>query len=375
MSIVFLNNDMAKKISELSTAARPLSGREIVPMNQNGVTVTAALSDVRSYTLSGVPTLSGNNTFTGNNVFNEPISGPAFINTEDIIDIGNNAGNNNITTTANSILIGNDIFSVAGENILAIGHSASSSAGGGGLGTFNNIISFGNSSCFLASGISGSTTNVISIGNNSCAEISSVGGSVENIIAIGDNSGAFSANDGGGMVVDSIFLGGHSGKFTGSIGNVTDIIAIGKESAQYLGAGSNCQDVVSIGKQSMQQSSFTSKPMSDIVAIGDNAGRNCGSSTPLTNCIFIGLSSGVNQTASRNTFVGDLTNTATPSNTSLSGCIAIGHGATPSARNTIAIGSATTPLSTTAGASMPATYTQGLRIMVNGTYYTIPLLP
>jgi hypothetical protein len=59
---------MSVKISELATAAKPLSGRETVVMNQNGLTVTSPLSDIASYVggTSNLPTLSSNwqNTYT-----------------------------------------------------------------------------------------------------------------------------------------------------------------------------------------------------------------------------------------------------------------------------------------------------------------------
>jgi hypothetical protein len=49
-----LNIIMSKKISQLSTAAKPLSGQETVVMNQNGGTVTAILSDIKTYTNSDI---------------------------------------------------------------------------------------------------------------------------------------------------------------------------------------------------------------------------------------------------------------------------------------------------------------------------------
>jgi hypothetical protein len=111
----------------------------------------------------------------------------------------------------------------------------------------------------------------------------------------------------------------------------------------------------------------------NIVAIGKEAGYRSGYDTTSENNIFIGLSSGYTKQGSRNTFVGDLTNTSPTSATSLSGCIALGYGATPTARNTIAIGSASTPLSVVPGRTFTGSLS-GLRVMINGTYYTIPLL-
>ena len=60
------------KISELPSSATPLSGHETIIMNQNGITVTAILSSVKSYTGGGgvdastnYAILSANNRFTG----------------------------------------------------------------------------------------------------------------------------------------------------------------------------------------------------------------------------------------------------------------------------------------------------------------------
>ena len=44
---------MSIKISELTSAAKPLSGVELVVMNQNGSTVTTLLSDVKEYVFGG----------------------------------------------------------------------------------------------------------------------------------------------------------------------------------------------------------------------------------------------------------------------------------------------------------------------------------
>jgi hypothetical protein len=113
----------------------------------------------------------------------------------------------------------------------------------------------------------------------------------------------------------------------------------------------------------------------NLIAIGSSAGtrsaNRIGANT--SDSIYIGLSSGINQSGLRNIFIGGETNTSTPSAISLSGCIAIGYGAKPSARITIAIGSTTVPLSVVPGTSFISSVS-GLKIMVNGTYYTIPLL-
>jgi len=114
--------------------------------------------------------------------------------------------------------------------------------------------------------------------------------------------------------------------------------------------------------------------VSNLIVIGTEAGtRAARLSGNVSNSIYIGLSSGIDQAGQRNIFIGGETNTATPSARSLSGCIAIGYGAKPSAPNTIAIGSVSVPLSVIPGVTLSASVS-GLKIMINGIYYTIPLL-
>lgn len=60
---------MSKKISQLTSAAKPLSGQELVVMNQLGGTVTALLSDVKVYTSSNVAKLDTSNVFSSGNTF------------------------------------------------------------------------------------------------------------------------------------------------------------------------------------------------------------------------------------------------------------------------------------------------------------------
>jgi len=132
-------------------------------------------------------------------------------------------------------------------------------------------------------------------------------------------------------------------------------------------------DCVLLGTGAGANSTAAGGVAENVIMIGSSAGSNSGNGFNISESIFIGLSSGVNQRGRRNTFIGSQTNTASTSAASLSGCIAIGHGARPSARNTIAIGSATTPLSVVPGQTFSGSLS-GLRIMINGTYYTIPLL-
>jgi hypothetical protein len=92
---------------------------------------------------------------------------------------------------------------------------------------------------------------------------------------------------------------------------------------------------------------------------GYNAGENA---TNANNSIFIGLSAGANAINANNSiFIGS------NSGASLSGCIALGTGAVPTARNQFVLGSSSVPLSTVDGGN-------SLVIRINGTLKKIALL-
>ena len=203
-------------------------------------------------------------------------------------------------------------------------------------------------------------------------------GYAKNTISIGTESSSYMGAE-EGYVEEIISIGSYSAGGAGAFGKAIDIISIGNNAAYYVGSGGIANDVISIGKYAGYYAGSTNQDTSlsgsavDVIAIGNSAGFNSGNGGDVRNSIYVGLSSGMNQKSSRNTFIGDITNTNNPSNPNLSGCIAIGYGATPSARNTIAIGSQSTPLSVVPGGSL-TTSLSGLKIMINGVYYTIPLL-
>jgi len=317
---------MSKKISELGEASIPLNGSEDVVLNQSGSTFTANLSDIKTYvgsnvSLSGIPTLSGNNVFTGVDSF-----------TQGYVALGSGASTRYIgTVSTNRGLFNTTVFS-----------------------------EFTTNTCILDGGASDSSYPYIDYG-----------------VLIGNEAG--NGIGGGGVVTcsDVVAIGRSAGIGIGSsaVGTCSDIVAIGHSAGDGLGAtGVDTDNVIVIGRLAGNGAGSAGGSIQNVIALGDGAGTDAGAGFE-ANCsesVFIGTNSGVNQLASKNTFIGDQTNTVTPTH---GGCIALGHGAQPSAPNTIAIGSASTPLSTTTGTTMPGTYSKGLRIMVNGTYYTIPLIP
>jgi hypothetical protein len=350
------------------------------------------------------------NTFTSNQIFNTGIQ----VGTSTLLkqisepntfalgaDTGINAGVNSDFFEYN-ILIGAGAGNQTGSDngtatdVISIGNNAGVDVGYGVYGDAANVINIG-----LNAGISTgynnyngllNTTNIISIGTNAGEYIgsgdNSGDGEASSVVAIGASAGSRlgSANNASGYAAYAsqiIAIGDNAGSYAGAAssdanGSIQNAILLGTEAGSYAGVGGgvvgvengDVQDLIAIGRSAGYQSGNGGSGLSyDNIYIGREAGYQSGYSN---NNIFLGLSSGYNKQGSRNTFIGDLTNTSPTTTTSLSGCIAIGYGATPTARNTIAIGSASTPLSVVPGRS---TYQQlsSLKIMINGTYYTIPL--
>jgi len=285
-------------------------------------------------------------------------------------------------TATDVISIGNDSGTYTGyninggvEDIINIGRGAGSYTGYTSYSPVNktiNIISIGtNAGEYIGSGDingDGEASSVVAIGASAGSRLGSATNEsnyaayASQIIAIGDNAGSYAgaaSSDANGSIQNAILLGTEAGSYAGVGGG-----EVGVENGDV-------QDLIAIGRSAGYQSGNGGSGLSyDNIYIGREAGYQSGYSN---NNIFLGLSSGYNKQGSRNTFIGDLTNTSPTTTTSLSGCIAIGYGATPTARNTIAIGSASTPLSVVPGRAITASLS-GLRVMINGTYYTIPLL-
>jgi hypothetical protein len=427
---------MGLKISSLPVNSLPYSGSEKLPLVQSGVTKAGTLSSFVNYLSGALPSggsnvssLTGNwqstyttfssnsanyavknadNNFNTNQTFTDDITigtgtylkeipAPSTIDAYSLI-LGYNAGANDgsSTTYDDNVFIGyqsgNDsgsIFGATSKNI-GIGYGSLDSAGSGTYGSASNNIALGESSGINigSNNVStpNTTNNIISIGSNAGSNIGSgndsSNGNAVNVIAIGNTAGTGvgSATSYSGDAVDVIAIGSEAGIDAGSggvdnSGNINYSVFLGVQAGHSVGKGDilagNASDIIAIGRQSGYESNIGATT-SDNIYIGRESGYRNGYSTNSQNNIFIGLSSGYNKQGSRNTFIGDLTNTTPTDSVNLSGCIAIGYGAQPTARNTIALGSASTPLSVVPGAS---TYQQlsGLKVMINGTYYTIPL--
>ena len=428
---------MGVKISSLPVNTLPYTGAEKIPLVQNGETRAGTLSSLANYLVSDseLAALSGNwqntytsfnsnsanfavknanNNFTAGQTITGSLTAATFVLSGGTSPLAysmkrfNGTGSFGITNTLPS--------NTNGNYIIALGNNAGGGSGGGG-GTATDIVSIGNSAGNGAASSGGIATDIIAIGNSSGYEAGAgVTGDALDIIAIGKSAGYQIGQD--GYAQNVIVLGQSAGGGAGNYGTATDVVAIGKSAGDFIGNAGTATDVVAIGKSAGQYAGYNAGTAIDIVAIGNSAGSaagDYGSATDLisignlagsrsgagdsiilgtidnviaigkeagyesgytsfsNNNIFIGLSSGYTKQGDRNTFIGDLTNTSPTSAVNLSGCIALGYGATPTARNTIAIGSTSTPLSVVPGGSITNSLS-GLKIMINGRYYTIPLL-
>ncbi len=390
---------MGVKISSLPINTLPYSGGEKIPLVQGSETRAGTLSSFVNY-LSGallsdseLRALSGNwqntyttfrsnsanyavknadNSFSTNQTFTQGVVIGTVTDLKQLDSVG-------LAGDGKSIAMGVDAGTNAGSTILDFGYNIfigdnNGNNTGSSDGTATYITSLGTSAGQnIGFGNGGYANNVIVIGTEAGFEVGNaiVGlvGSASNIIAIGSNAGRF--------------IGASSNIGSGS-GSATNIIAIGGSAGISAGqggqdGGGQLSNAIFIGQEAGYEANFNNSGVAgalsstEIIAIGTQAGYQTGYVYPSNNNIFIGLSSGYTKQGSRNTFIGDLTNTSPTFSENLSGCIAIGYGATPTARNTIAIGSDSTPLSVVPGGSLSSSLS-GLKIMINGRYFTIPLL-
>lgn len=176
---------MSKKISELTSAALPLSGQETVVMNQNGSTVTSSLSNVKTYIasttftsisttdvkLNGSIILKGYNT----NVMIGPVltadqPGNYTMTGNNNILIGEDCGKD-ITSGDNNICLGKDSgnsITSASDNILLGKDAGNVITGGGGnvcIGTQSGRYMTSMSNTCVGSGAGQGNSTSIGIGN------------------------------------------------------------------------------------------------------------------------------------------------------------------------------------------------------------------
>jgi trimeric autotransporter adhesin len=228
---------MSIKISAFSSASLPLSGAELILMNQNGSTKTTILSNIKSYVgNTNVSTLSSNwqNTYT---TFSSTSSTYALKNVNNTFTVGQSVAgplsatsiyispNVQITSSSNNVKIGDGSLPSGVSNFFAC------------VGSGNNNVT-GNNNIFMGvnsgvSNTSGSNNNFIGVG----AGVSSNTARSNNFIGV--NSGVEITTGSYNTMV-----GEDTGALSNAFPNLSSCIVIG------AGAKVNASNQLSIGSTS-----------------------------------------------------------------------------------------------------------------------------
>jgi hypothetical protein len=322
---------MSKKISELNTSAKPLSGSETVVMNQNGSTVTSSINDVKVFTDTLMKALSTNwqNTFT---TFKATSANYALKNT-----------NNNFSTNQT-------IQGTLSAHTYALSGTTLS------LGKIGNSNSIG----ITNTNAHGVSDSLIVIGFN--AGFNVINGSYS--IFLGEGAGKHAEN-----ATDSIFLGYTAG-----------LSAFNSSGATFIGSGSgngakNATNSIFIGNGAGYEA-LNSQNSIFLGYAGDSAlsayqsnflGYFSGSESTGNNVNAFGQRAGESNTGNHNQFLGAFTTTDPKS---LSGCLVLGMSAAATQNNTIALGSTAVPFLTASSGNDTGSF---LVIRLNGVNLKIPL--
>ena len=327
---------MSVKISQLPTASLPLIGNETFAGNQNGTTITSVLSDIKTFTNSGVvlttnyPSLSTNwqNTYT---TFSAASSNYALKNVDNHFSTGQTIVGG---LTASGFTIPNPTYPITfkrgmnSEVSFAIGFTLLQNLSG------NFVVALGYSAGDLNSGDYVTAISRLAAYSNTGSNVNALGwasaytNTGSNINALGTNA---------------CYL---------NTGN--DVNALGHSSA----AGNAGNSVVAIGT-----GAATNNAGNNVVAIGNDAGvSNFGDEM-----IAIGTNAGTSNEGSNNIFIGRDTLLFT---TPLSSCIIIGREALATANNQFVLGSTHYPVLT---ASSGINTNKFLMIQLNGQTLKIPL--
>jgi len=385
------------KISQLTSAAQPLSGGESVLMNQNGVTVTSTLSSVKTYVLSGLSLSASGSEYALKNLNNNFTVGQT---------VYGNLTANNISLSGTSIMLRsigsngvgllNYTLSGSGSSNIAIGFNALS---GNGLNRFDNI-AIGSYCSLSANGDS-----IVSIGSSAGVQSS---GSICNFI--GSNAG--SANTGesvNAMGFEAAY--GNMGDYVNALGSgaasrnmASNVNAFGQDALNgnigveninafgnnALGGSNEGSDVNALGQaagydnygnhlNALGNQAAYNNDANHVNALGQAAGYDnygsyvnfmglsAGSSNTGNHVNCMGQEAGESNNGDHNQFFGKLART---NPTTLSGCLVIGNEAQATQNNTIALGSTITPFLTSGSGVSTGNY---LVIRLNGQNLKIPL--
>lgn len=390
---------MGIKISELSPSTT-LEGDELAVFVQDATTVNVQLSTVTDF-------LSGNiiddasskfaitdreNTFTEN----QTVLGAL---TAEYLSLSSTGFT--VSSINNTIAITRTVAPDIGLNNVQIGYEAGSSAShqvaigycaglfSGSLGVASDQVSIGSYAGYGV-GVAGEAIGNVNIGTNTGRDIGTYG-SATNTICMGSNAGADVSYN--GIARDTIAIGTTAAHSQGENSTVHSFISIGTGAGRRAGSGSGgsygniaigsntayslgyyslgaTNNIIAIGSNAAYSLGHSSLEANEnVIAIGSLAGYQAGQTGSVSNSIYIGFNTGVESAGQNNIFIGANTFSSTQE---LSNCIAIGVGARPSESNTIAIGG-TTELAVLPGTTL-TDYVSGLKLMVNNTYYIVPLL-
>ena len=197
----------------------------------------------------------------------------------------------------------------------------------------------------------------------------------------GVTSSLFMGNAAGSGATDaasSNFLGNNAGLGatdayqSNFLGDSAGVNAANANSSNFIGGGAG------VGATNASSSNFFGNN-AGYGATGANGSNFIGAAagygaTGANRSIFLGTNSGTNiVTGTKNICIGSNTGADTTTLSAISGCIILGDSAKATASNQLVLGSAETPLSVIAGGSL-ASSLSGLKVNINGTVYTIPLL-
>jgi hypothetical protein len=346
---------MSVKISQLTAATTPLVGQELVVMNQNNATVTTPLSNVGSYigTTSNYATKISNNNFTTSQTIFGSLSCSSIQLSGSALTFKKGVGVNSVGVIPNSYVL-------SGNNVNAFGGGSADTNSG------NNVNALGNTA---ATNNSGSDVNALgdtSGSSNSGSNVNAFGAG-----AAVDNSGS-DVNALGNGAADT-----NSGQYVNALGSASatansgnNVNAFGNGSGSY-NAG---QHVNALGASACLQNTGSNINAFGYSACDNNSGDGVnalgnGSCYNNTGSYVnaLGNGSGINNSGGYNQFFGSNTST---SPTSLSGCLVVGHGASATQNNTIALGSTTVPFLTSGSGTNTGNF---LVMRLNGQNVKIPI--
>lgn len=344
---------MSIKISALPTASKPLSGKELVVVNQGGSTKTASLSDFKSYVGGTEWTLLSSNwqnTYTGFNSASANFASKNVINT---FTVGQNIigplSAVTISLSGGLLITGDGIHGVRINNLSSPLSGNNNFIVGFDSGKFNTL---GSNNNFM--GLSSGYSNTTGSDNN----------------FIGSSSGLGNTEG-----TDNNFIGSRSGQ-SNTTGFYNNFIGTNSGNSNITGYGNNFFGSNSGRSTNSGSSNIFIGGSSGLFNTIGNSNVFVGITSGLKNTsgdqnIFIGDNSGLNNTiGSNNVMIGKSTGSSASPLNSLSGCIVLGSEAKVNASNQLSMGSTNYPLLTSSIGIATGTF---LNIIVNGQPLKIQL--